>query len=261
MRQRINTLGADRMKSSFSTRLAIVFALSAVAACGETIPLTDGPPFTFRGGTDLFVRFSVWNYGANNRGFSPYPTSVGLQLIGAQPSSSEMEVVPSATDMYFTGYKLRGWLENSEGTISTPFTSLASNRLGLAPGSLVVQPGSFGSSERPVAVIEADAALTTTLSEEIFGIDVMSRASSAVIHLRNEGSDLEIGLDGGYSVLSAVRIPSVSGEGAVQTSGIMRDIAFTEVPEPRYFGMVLLSSLFPLSRFIKRWRKGATGRQ
>ncbi len=172
MNARTTTLNASSMKSNSSTRLAIAFALSVVAACAETIPLTDGPPFTFRGGTDLYVRFSVWNYGANNRDSSPYPTSVGLQLIGAQPSSSEMEAVPFTTDMYFTGYKLQGWLENSLGTVSTPFTSLASNRLALAPGSLVMQPGSFGSLDRPVGVIEADAALTLTLSEQIFGTDV-----------------------------------------------------------------------------------------
>ncbi len=215
--------------------VVLALAMAGSVARADTVNLTEGPPFTFETGSDLYVRFSVWNYAANNRGSSPYPTSVGLQLLGAQPSTSKLNTVPNTTNTYFSGYLLQGWLESSDGSFSTPFTSPDATRLGLAPGSLLLGPGIFGSNSTPVAIIEAEAALTTNLSEQIFGLDVASRGSSAVIHLRNLGSNLQVGLDGGYSLLSAVSEPSISGYGPVMTSGITQSMQVTAVPEPGSF--------------------------
>ncbi len=231
--------------------MALWFAASCLA---DTVNLTDGPPFTLRTGMDLFVQFSVWNYGVNNPGSSPYPTSVGLQLIGAQPFLP-LSAVPNSSGSYFSNYLLQGWLENVDGTVSTPFSNADALRLSLGAGSLIVEPGSEGSS--PVAVIEADAALTLGLSEQIFGPDVATRGSSAVIHLRNLGQDLQIGLDGGYSLLSSVREPSISGLGSVQTSGITQSISVTSAPEPGSFALLGLASAGLLTAVLMRMRKRA----
>jgi len=209
--------------------------MAGTVARADTVNLTEGPPFTFQTGSDLFVRFSVWNYAANNRGSSPYPLSVGLQLLGAKPSISTVNTIPNTSGTYFGGYLLQGWLESSDGSVSTPFTSPDALRLGLAAGSLLLAPGIFGSNNTPVAIIEADAALTMNLSEQIFGLDVASRGSGAVIHLRNLGSNLQVGLDGGYSLLSAISEPSISGYGPVMTSGITQSMQVTAVPEPGSF--------------------------
>ncbi len=239
--------------------VVVLLTILVTGARADTVNLTEGPPFTFETGSDLYVRFSVWNYAANNSGSSPYPTSVGLQLLGAQPSTSTLNQVPNSSGTYFGGYLLQGWLESSDGSFSTPFTSPDASRLGLAAGSLLLSPGIFGSGNTPVAIIEADAALTMNLSEQIFGLDVASRGSSAVIHLRNLGSNLQVGLDGGYSLLSAISEPSITGYGPVMTSGITQSMLVTAVPEPGSFllfgaGACLLAGAGG-TVFFKRSRK------
>ncbi len=240
--------------------LATAFIVTTAGhASADTVNLTNGPPFTFQSGSDLFVSFSVWNYAANNRGSSPYPTSVGLQLLGAEPSISTLNAVPNSTNSYFGGYLLQGWLENTEGTVSAPFTSPDATRLGLAPGSLLLSPGIFGGNNTPIALIEADSALTLNLSEQIFGLDVANRGSSAVIHLRNLGSNLQVGLDGGYSLLSAISEPSITGYGPVTTSGLTRSMQVTAVPEPGSLALFsaagLVLAVFAISFWFKRLRK------
>jgi len=260
----MSTLFTNLVKSTQNLRwlagLTMVLVLTPLSdARGDSLNLTAGPPFTFQSGSDLYVSFSVWNYGANNRGSSPYPTSVGLQLLGAEPSISKLNSVPNTSDTYFAGYLLQGWLENTEGTVSAPFTSPDAARLGLSPGFLLVSPGIFGSGSTPVAIIEADSALTLNLSEQIFGLDVASRGSSAVIHLRNRGNNLQIGIDGGYSLLSAISEPSITGYGPVTTSGVTQNLQMTAVPEPGSFTLVaaagfLLSGFFSsycFKRFLK----------
>jgi hypothetical protein len=256
----MSTLVALLVKHSFklvaaTARLMPLLIASLVCAEAGTVNITEGPPFNFRSGSDLYVSFSVWNYAANNRDSSPYPTSVGLQLLGAQPSSSALNVIPNSTNSYFSGYLLQGWLENSAGTVSSPFSNPDAVRLGLAAGSLLLEPGIFSGGTSPISVIEADAALTLNLSEQIFGPDVASRGSNAVIHLRNVGQDLQIGMDGGYSLLSAISEPSVSGTGGVTTSGITRGIQTTAVPEPGSFTLLLLTGLAVLAFCVKRCRE------
>ena len=239
-----------------TARLMLLLVGSLACATADTVSLTEGPPFNFRNGSDLYVSFSVWNYAANNRGSSLYPTSVGLQLLGAQPSLSMLSAVPNSTGRYFSGYLLQGWLENSEGTVSSPFSNPDAVRLGLAPGSLILGPGIYSANAAPISVIEADAALTLTLSEQIFGPDIASRNSSAVIHLRNVGQDLQIGMDGGYSLLSAISEPSISGAaGRVTTSGITRGIETTAVPEPGSLALLLLTALGVLAFCLRQFKR------
>ncbi len=250
----MRTLFETDVKLAVIARIVLLLAGSAAAAFADTVNLTDGPPFNFRSGSDLFVRFSIWNFAVNNASSSPYPTSVGLQLLGARPGSSQLSAVPNSTSRYFNGYSLQGWLENSSGTVSVPFTNPDAIRLSLGAGSLLVEPGTM-SSGTPLAVIEADAALTLNLSESIFGPDVASRGSSAVIHLRNVGQDLQIGLNDGYSLLSAFREPSIKGLGGVQTSGITQSITATSVPEPGSFALLVFASSVLGACAFMRWRK------
>ena len=142
-----------------------------------------------------------------------------------------------------------------DGTVSAPFTNADALRLSLGVGSLIVEPGTQGGT--PVAVIEADAVLTLGLSEQIFGPDVTSRGSSAVIHLRNLGQDLQIGLDGGYSLLSAVREPSITGVGSTQTSGITQNISASSVPEPGSFALLCFAMTGLITVALIRMRKRA----
>lgn len=258
------TIFTNLVRSRHKLRLSVLSATAFIVATGghasaDTVNLTGGPPFTFQSGSDLFVSFSIWNYAANNQGSTPYPTSVGLQLLGAEPSISTLNAVPNSTNSYFGGYLLQGWLENTEGTVSAPFTSPDATRLGLAPGSLLLSPGIFGGNNTPIAVIEADSALTLNLSEQIFGLDVSSRGSSAVIHLRNLGSDLQVGLDGGYSLLSAISEPSITGYGPVTTSGLTRSMQVTAVPEPGSLALFsavgVVLAVFAVYLWLKRLRK------
>ena len=232
--------------------MAFLFACFTVAGRADTVNLTDGPTFNFRSGTDLFVRFSIWNYAVYNQSSSPYPTSVGLQLLGAEPSTSGLNAIPNSSGSYFAGYALQGWLENTAGTVSAPFTSPDAVRLSLQPGALLVEPGSTNSGNTPIAVIEADAGLTLSLSEQIFGADVANRGSSAVIHLRNLGPDLQIGLAGGFSLISAISEPSITGIGSVQTSGFTQSISATSVPEPSSFVLLWGAGLATLACGLMR---------
>ncbi|MDQ6675779.1 MAG: hypothetical protein M3Z09_00620 [Acidobacteriota bacterium] len=241
---------------SRSTTLLCVLLAAAASARAEPVNLTGGQNFDFKTGSDLFVRFSVWNYAMNNRGNSPYPTSVGLQLVGAQASSS-LTAIPGSSASYFAGYLLQGWLQDTAGTVSTPFTSPDAARLGLPDGSLLLEPGIATGSASPITLIEADAVLTGNLSASIFGPDVASRGSGAVIHLRNLGHDLQIGMAGGFSLLSAISEPSIRGAGPVQTSGITQRIDVVAVPEPGGLALAGLIGIAALAVTLRRLRKAA----
>ncbi|MCU1261719.1 MAG: hypothetical protein JWO80_4604 [Bryobacterales bacterium] len=204
--------------------------VSALAspATADTIDLSSRGSFIFSHGQEMIVRFSVWNYGFNNPGASPYPTSIGLELVGITPLDQPVSTMPGSSSQYFPGYVLQGTLESLDGTASAPL-------LGLGGGPLVVTPstlyGSGGSSS--VAAIDANAALTLNLSQQIFGPDITSPQSSALIVLQNLGSDLVIGMGGGMSLRNAITEPSVTGLGNVQTSGITHGVTLLNVPEPR----------------------------
>jgi len=250
---------ANLVKPAFPILLALSFV--AALANAETVDLSNSNPLNFRSGSDLYINFSAWNYAVHNSGSSPFPTYVGLQLLGVQPSSVPLMAVPHATNTYFGSQQIQGWLQNMDGTVSAPFTNPDAARLGLASGSLLVQPGVFGSASTPVALIEANAALTLSLSGQIFGSDIAHRGSSAVIHLRNLGDDLQIGLAGGFSLLNAISEPSISGSGSVQTSGYTQSVSITTVPEPGSFVLILLASGILMFCFAMRLRKTPAARE
>lgn len=211
--------------------MVVVTATSAVAG---TIDLTGQGSFVLSHGQEMTVEFSVWNYGYNNPGVSPYPTSLGFQLLGANPEGAQLAMVPGSNSRYFPDFLLQGTLESLDGTAFAPLGSTAAANLGLASGSLVLAPAVFYSSAGsiPVAAVDAEAALSLTLSEQIFGPNVASRQSSALLVLRNLGADLTIGIGNGVPLSSAISEPSIAGIGSVQTSGITNRITLTEVPEP-----------------------------
>lgn len=227
----------------------------AIPASANTIDLS-GNSFTFKQGEEMTIQFSVWNYGWHNPGVSPYPTSISLELIGANPANMHPL---GASGSYFPGFMLSGRIESLDGAASAPLKSAAAALLGLAAGSLVVTPATLysagGSSQ--VAALEATVSLDLALSEQIFGPDVMSRQSSALIVLRNLGADLTVGAGDGLSLRNAISEPSVTGFGSVQTAGITNRVTLMAVPEPATMALVLLA--FAASG-LAIWRKRAKNR-
>ncbi|MDQ2900094.1 MAG: PEP-CTERM sorting domain-containing protein [Acidobacteriota bacterium] len=191
----------------------------------------------------MTVQFGVGNYGRNNPGASPYPTSVDFQLFGPDLDPTKMALVPGSSQSYFSGYGVSGRLESMDGTTFLPLMDANATRLGLAAGSLLVGEGTFGGGE--FAVIGASRALSLAQSQAIFGAD-----ASACIRLTNTGADLTIGLGAGYDIRDAISEPGIAGMGKVQTAGITRSVEITQAPEPGtwvlmiagLFGMISLRS-------------------
>lgn len=63
--------------------LLVVLWLGSVPLAAETIDVTSRTFATLRHGARLSAEFGVWNYGRNNPEYSPYPTGIGLLVIGA----------------------------------------------------------------------------------------------------------------------------------------------------------------------------------
>jgi hypothetical protein len=231
---------------------AVLFAMAS-PAMADTIDLSSRGSFTLSHGQEMTVRFSVWNYGYNNPGVSPYPTSIGLELVGANPQGAQLSAIPGSSGQYFPDFLLQGTLESLDGTAVAPLQSPAGALLGMSAGSLLLTPamfyGSGGSSA--VAEIAAEAALSLNLSEQIFGPDVASRQSSALLVLRNLGADLTIGVGNDVSLRNAITEPSITGFGSVATSGITDRVTVTTVPEPRTVALTL-ALLFGLGVLLVR---------
>jgi hypothetical protein len=169
-------------------------------------------------GEEIDIQFGVWNYGRNNPGSSPYPTQIGLQVLGQAGTGSLFE----------------GWLESSDGTVSVPFDDPNADLLGLPAGSLLVSPGTFaagGGAPFDVAVVDGFVYLSEAQSQALFGSNIGSYNDAAQIVLLNMGDGFSLGIGPGYTVRNSVSEPGIGGDGPVQTAGITGQIA-TTAPEP-----------------------------
>jgi hypothetical protein len=173
-------------------------------------------------GAAVEIEFGIWNYGLNNPGYSPYPTQVGVQVIGFRPDSP-LATIPGTTQQYFEGFQFQGWLESLDGTVIVPFSD-----------PLLVTPGTFvtgGGAPLDVAVISAFLTLPESTSEALFGTNVGNYNNAARIRLWNAGTGFTIGIGSGYTVQRAVLVPGVAGLGPAQTSGITGQVTIAN-PEP-----------------------------
>ena len=219
--------------------------LSVLSACAGTINVTAEPSATLAPGHELQIDFSVWNYGANNPGAPPYPTHLGLLIIGAAPGLAAV-TLPDSTSQYYPGFLFEAWLESLDGEVRAPF-----------PAPLLLAPGVFtqgGGAELDVAVLASSLDLSLALSEAIFGQDLSGR-----IVVRNLGGGLDVGLGPGYTIRNAVLEPDVWGLGPSTVAGLTRQVTISN-PEPSTALLVLGAALLAGVWGVRRRRAAAARR-
>jgi hypothetical protein len=201
----------------YASLLAILFAASLPLAAG---PIgVGGETYAWvPAGDEIDIQFGVWNYGRNNPGSSPYPTQIGLQVLGQAGTGSLFE----------------GWLESLDGAVSVPFDDPNADLLGLPAGSLLVSPGTFAAGGRAsfdVAVIDGYVYLSEAQSQALFGSNIGNYNSAAQIVLLNMGEGFMLGIGPGYTVRNGVSEPGIGGDGPVETAGITGRVS-VNTPEP-----------------------------
>ncbi|HPQ15624.1 MAG TPA: hypothetical protein PLP04_10360, partial [Bryobacteraceae bacterium] len=147
--------------------LLLLLPVASLPVLADRLDVTGDPTAWVHTGASLTVEFGIWNYGLNNPGYSPYPTQIGLHVIGLRPDSPPVSI-PNTTLQYFEGYVFQAWLESLDGEISVPFRDPNAELLGLPEGSLLVMPGLFqpgGRSPLEVAVLSAFLTLDPKVSE------------------------------------------------------------------------------------------------
>jgi len=209
----------------FARLCALLFAAS-IPLAANAIDVTAETLAYVSPGDEIEILFGVWNYGRNNPGDSPYPTEIGLEIIG-QPG---------------TGSLFEGWLESLDGTVSIPF-------------SLLVTPGSFAAGGDPpidVAVISGTVVISEATSELLFGANIGSYNDAARIRLLNLGDGFTLGIGPGYTVRNAASEPGIGGDGAVHTAGLTGQILVSN-PEPSTW--LTLGGAIALLGILRRRRR------
>ncbi|MGE5648166.1 MAG: hypothetical protein ACM336_20505 [Acidobacteriota bacterium] len=179
-------------------RLGLVLACALPLVAGR-IDVTTQTFAQVHSGANLIVDFSVWNYGANNAGFSPYPTSLSVNIVTEALGEGE--------------YRLAGRIESLDGSVYVPLTSLT-----LLPGVF----NSAGAPQIAVGVIHGSA----RLDEALFGPGMSAR-----LVIENLGPQFVVGIGPGYTVRNAVSITDVTGEGPRIVGGITNTVTVAN-PEP-----------------------------
>lgn len=235
----------------FARLLPLLLAVSYPLAAGR-IDVGDQTFAWVQPGARVEIQFGVWSYGWNNPGYSPYPTQLGLEIIGQLPSSPAA-LVPDSTAAYFPGFLFTGWLESLDGTVAVPLYDPNADRLGLPIGTLLLAPGTFaaGGSPLDVAVLAAFVAMPQSTSESLFGPNIGSRTNAARIRLDNIGDGFTLGIGPGYTVRNSVSEPGVAGLGPVQTAGATGQVVVSN-PEPSTW--LTLAGAIALLGFLRRRR-------
>jgi len=235
--------------------LLVLMAAGSAPLAARPFDVSDQIFVTVQTGEDLLIHFGVWNYGYNNPGVSPYPTRVGLMVLGQDPAGRPVGTIPDTTIEYFPGLVFEGWLESLDGSVSLPLYDSNAARLGLAEGLLVVTRASVTSSGGPAvpaAAINALQFLPVSTSEALFGAHIGSYDNAAVIRLHNWGANFQIGLGPGWTVGRSISEPGIGGLGPVETSGITGRVTM-ENPEPSTW-LLLGGGLTLLGWLARRYR-------
>ncbi len=219
--------------------LSLILLAASVPAAAGRIDITDESTAWVHHNAYLEVRFGVWNYGVHNS--DPYPTQVGLQVLGQIQSWFTEAAIPATSDNYYQGMLFQGWLESLDGSVSVPLYDANAERLGLPLGFLLLTPGSFqagGNDPQQVAVMTATANMTSQISAALFGANVGTYNDAAVFRLKNVGAGFTVGVGGDYTVRNSVSAPGVSGgEGTVMVAGIPGQVTIDN-PEPATWAML-----------------------
>ena len=201
------------------------------------VDLTAVPFATLGPGQTMTFEFGVWNYGLNNPGYSPYPTSIGFQALGLYPEGAATAQLPGTSQVYLTGYVFEGFLESLDGSVSVPLVDSLAARLGFEPGFLIAVPSTIcnnaGCPQETMSVL-GTASFSLETSTALFGPNLNNYQDAAVIVLRNLGQPFVLGLGDPYTVGQSFIISGVSGAGPVQTAGIRGTVTISN-PEPSTF--------------------------
>ena len=226
--------------------IVLVFATSPLLVASR-IDVTDRTTAWVHPGASIEIQFGVWNYGWNNPGYSPFPTEIGVQVIGLEGS----------------GFWFWGWVESLDGSVSIPFSDPQADSLGLPPGLLLVRPGSYaagGQEPMDVAVIAGHVELTPEIAALLFGANLGNYNNAARIQLLNIGYGFAMGIGPGYTVRNAVSALELGGDGPVRTSGIPGQVLVSN-PEPSTWltlgGAVMVLGLALRRRSAIRSRTGS----
>lgn len=235
-------------------RVISALLLLNAAACAGNLDVTGASSVLLEPGVDLVAQFGVWNYGANNPGVSPAPTTIGVEIIGPAPEGVAAAWVPGTTLQYLPGFAMEVDLESLNGGISIPFLNDQSARLNIADTWLTPALGSVSvdGGSRDAAIFSATLRLSNAQAEAVFGPDLGSFNSAAVIRAHNIGESLRIGLGEPYSLQNAILEPGIGGAGPIQTAGIPGTIMLSTSEPPT---MLLSFATFLVALVQRRSRE------
>jgi hypothetical protein len=209
-------------------RVALITALFVLPLAARTVDVSSEETAWVHTGAKISIEFSIWNYGVNNPGSSPYPTDLSLMLLTQQPAETNSSI-PWTSATYYEDYLFSAALESLDGSVSVPLNDELMAYLGLEAGKLVLGPGTTSmasSSGGEVGVLFGNMHLTQDVSAALFGSDLAAR-----IVLRNLGQGVWIGVGNGYNVRNSTMVVGVAGEGPNSVGGITRSVIVSN-PEP-----------------------------
>lgn len=172
---------------------------------------------------DLSLHFGVWNYGAHNPGFDPFPTSIGFRIIGPLMTGANVVTNQNSTVSSLTDFAFEAYLESLDGAVAIP-----------SFGSVIPTLGSVwieGGSPIQMAVLSGSFTFSLDQSRAVFGANLANFDNAAVIRLHNVGDPFRIGLGDTYSVQNATSEPGIGGLGPSRTAGIPGTVILS-TPEP-----------------------------
>jgi hypothetical protein len=197
---------------------AVCFPIAPMCRADLIQDVSSNTSVTVGKNSALQVSFGTWTYASNNAGHSPDPLNLQIQAYAQLPISNA-SYIPGTNSQYYSGYLFSGYLESTDGSVIARLDDPDADRLGLAPGSVILKTGNVSGEQ--VAALSANLALTQSAAADLFG-SAATRAwtADAILVLTNEGDSVTFAVPGASSVRSAFAEPGLSGAGPVQTGGI-----------------------------------------
>jgi MYXO-CTERM domain-containing protein len=227
-------------------RLAAITLISVLPLAATVIDVTNETFAPVHTGALVTIEFGVWNYALHSPS-DPYPTTLGLQIVGLAPDVAPATLAGSSTQVY-PGYAFHGYLQSLDGSTSVPLDDPLAELAGLGEGMVVVAPGEYraGGDSQVVGVLHASVYLSPEIAQALFG-----PSFTAVFVLQNRGPGFVVGIGPGYVVRNAIGEPGVAGPGAGRVSGITGTVTVSN-PEPGTWVMMAGAAALLLA-----WRRRA----